>query len=103
MKQLPLDHVGIAVRSIHETLPLIELITGLSRSEPERNEDQGGDLLFVGAGSGRLELLEPTRADSPIARFLEKRGPGLHHLAYRVPDLQSTLDRLKSEGVRLID
>src|SRR5688572_31567347 len=103
MKALPLDHVGIAVRSIGETLPLIELITGLSGSERERNADQGVELLFVGAGAGRLELLEPTRPDSPIARFLEKRGPGLHHLAYRVSDLQRTLDRLKADGIRLID
>ena len=103
MTPFPLDHVGIAVHSIRAMLPIIELITGHSGSDPERNDDQGVDLIFVGEGPGRLELLEPTRDDSPIARFLAKRGPGLHHLAYRVPDLAAELSRLKDAGVRLID
>ncbi|HEX7118942.1 MAG TPA: methylmalonyl-CoA epimerase [Longimicrobiales bacterium] len=103
MEQLPLDHVAIAVASIEEALPTFELVTGAEGSPRERVESQGVDVVFVGAGTGRLELLEPAAPDSPVARFLEKRGPGLHHLAYRVPDLEAALARLAAAGVQLID
>ncbi|HEX6940124.1 MAG TPA: methylmalonyl-CoA epimerase [Longimicrobiales bacterium] len=103
MKQLPLDHVAIAVASIEEALPTFELLTEAGGSPRERVESQGVDVVFVGTGIGRLELLEPISPDSPVARHLEKRGPGLHHLAYRVRDLEATLARLAAAGVRLID
>jgi methylmalonyl-CoA epimerase len=103
MKQLPLDHVAIAVPSIAGALPVYELLTGGSGSPAERVEAQGVNVAFVGEGTGRIELIEPLSPDSPVGRFLQKRGPGLHHLAYRVPDLEATLRRLQEEGVRLID
>lgn len=94
MDQLPLDHVAIAVPSIAQAMPLFELLTGGHGSPPERVESQGVEVAFVGTGTGRLELLQPTAPDSPVARFLDRRGPGLHHLAYRVPDLEAALTRL---------
>jgi methylmalonyl-CoA/ethylmalonyl-CoA epimerase len=103
MHALLLDHVAIAVDSIAETLPLLELITGQTGSMRETNLDQGVELVFVGTGQGRVELLEPTDTDTPVGRFLAKRGPGLHHIAYRVSDLPSVLRQLKASGVRLID
>jgi methylmalonyl-CoA/ethylmalonyl-CoA epimerase len=103
MDQLPLDHVAIAVPSIAHAMPLFELLTGGHGSPSERVESQGVEVAFVGTGTGRLELLEPTAPDSPVARFLDRRGPGLHHLAYRVPDLEAALARLKEAGIQLID
>ncbi|MFS8636884.1 MAG: methylmalonyl-CoA epimerase [Gemmatimonadota bacterium] len=103
MEQRLLDHVAIAVASIDEALPVFELLTGGVGSPRERVESQGVDVVFVGTGVGRVELIEPVSPDSPVARFLEKRGPGLHHLAYRVPDIEAALARLSAAGMRLID
>jgi methylmalonyl-CoA/ethylmalonyl-CoA epimerase len=101
--ELPLDHVAIVVRSIAEMQPLFESLTGGAGSARERVDAQGVEVVFVGGGAGRLELLEPTRPDSAIGRFLEKRGPGLHHVAYRVPDIAAALAGLAARGVELID
>jgi methylmalonyl-CoA epimerase len=101
--KLPLDHVAIAVPSIAAVLPFFELITGARGSAPERIEGQGVSASFIGTGGGRVELIEPTSADSTVSRFLEQRGPALHHIAFRVPDLQRTLDRLAAAGIELID
>ncbi len=100
---LPLDHIGIAVASIDEALPRFELLSGAIGSAPETIESQGVRVVFVGDGPGRLELLEPLRRDSPIGRFLERRGPGLHHIAYRVADVAAALRRLQAAGVEPID
>jgi methylmalonyl-CoA/ethylmalonyl-CoA epimerase len=101
--QLPLDHVGIAVQSLDAALPLYELLTGGRSSPPERIATQGVTVVFVGDGAGRLELIEPTGPDSPVARFLERRGPGIHHLAYRVNDIEAALRSLSAAGIALID
>lgn len=103
MKRLPLDHVAIAVPSIADSAPIYELITGGGATEPETVDEQGVIVTFIGTGDGRIELIEPTTPESPVAKFLARRGPGLHHLAYRVEDLASTLDELDEAGVRLID
>lgn len=103
MTELPLDHVALAVPSIADALPLYEFLTGGRGSPRERVEQQGVELTFVGAGPGRIELLEPLGPDSPVARFLERRGPGLHHIAYRVADVQAQLGRLTAAGMRAID
>ncbi|HEX7049773.1 MAG TPA: methylmalonyl-CoA epimerase [Longimicrobiales bacterium] len=100
---LTLDHVAIATQSIARALPLFESLTGARGSPPERVDAQGVAVAFVGEGDGRLELIEPLGPQSPVARFIERRGPGLHHLAYRVPDLESALARLSAAGVPLID
>lgn len=100
---LPLDHVAIAVESIATSLPIYESLLGASGSPVEHVASQGVSVSFVGTGAGRIELLEPTSADSPVGRFLARRGPGLHHIAYRVPDIDAELARLEADGVQLID
>ncbi len=102
MEPLVLDHVAIAVASIAQALPTFETLLGATGSEPERVEAQGVAVSFVGAGAP-LELIEPLTQESGVARFLAKRGSGVHHLAYRVADLAGTLDTLAARGVELID
>ncbi len=98
-----LDHVGVAVDSLATAIAELAPVLGATASPAEVVEGQGVRVRFLGEGPGRLELLEATSADSPIARHLERRGPGLHHLAFRVPDLEDALRRLDAAGVRLID
>jgi len=101
--ELPLDHVAIAVPSLADAQPIFEALMGGESSPREHIPTQAVDVLFIGVGSARLELLEPAGSDSPVARFLAKRGPGLHHIAYRVPDLAAALARLAAAGTELID
>lgn len=101
--ELPVDHIAIAVPSIALAQPLFEKMTGGTASPRERVEAQGVDVVFIGAGPARIELLEPHSAESPVGRFLAKRGQGLHHIAYRVDDLAETLKALAVDGTRLID
>jgi methylmalonyl-CoA/ethylmalonyl-CoA epimerase len=101
--QHPLDHVGIAVPSIAAALPVFEFLGGVSGSRIERVESQGVDVVFVGTTGCRVELIQPIRPDSTVARFLERRGAGLHHIAYRVADLDAELERLAGEGWALVD
>ena len=103
MTARPLDHVGIAVHSLDESLPLFESITGGKGHGRERVEQQGVEVVFLGSGDGRLELLAPTRDDSAVAKFLAKRGPGMHHLCYRVDDVAAELARYRAAGAQLID
>jgi len=103
MEPLVLDHVAIAVASIAQALPSFETLLGARGSEPERVEAQGVAVSFLGERGAALELLEPLTPESGVARFLAKRGSGVHHLAYRVADLAGTLDALAARGVELID
>ena len=98
-----LDHVAIAVSSIDDVLPQYETLIGAGGSVPERVESQGVRVVFLGSGPGKVELLEPLHADSPVARFLEKRGPGLHHVAYRVADIDAALAEQIAAGIQPID
>lgn len=98
-----LDHVGIAVQSLDDALPVFESITGCKGYGRERVEQQGVEVIFLGTGDGRLELLAPTRDDSAVAKFLGKRGPGMHHLCYRVADVRAELERYRAAGAKLID
>lgn len=99
MDSLPLDHVGVAVASIEEAAPLFELVTGHGLSPVEEIESQGVNVAFVGP----VELLEPRGPDTPVGRFLERRGPGLHHLGFRTTDIRGDLERLREEGLELVD
>ena len=98
-----IDHLGIAVHSLEEASRFYRDVLGWICEGSEEIPDQKVRVVFFQVGEVRIELLEPTTDDSPIARFLERRGPGLHHVAYRVEDLPATLAALKSAGVQLID
>jgi methylmalonyl-CoA/ethylmalonyl-CoA epimerase len=97
-----LDHVGIAVASIEESLDVYRAL-GLAESGRETVEAQGVVTAFLPLGETRLELLEPTNAESPVAKFLAKRGPGVHHLCFAVADLERSLADLKARGFRLVN
>lgn len=99
MPDLPLDHVAIAVPDLGEACHLFELLTGGACSPTEEISTQGVNVRFLGS----VEILEPRGPDTPVGRFLERRGPGLHHVAYRVADLPSELARLREAGIELID
>lgn len=96
-----LDHVGIAVTSIETALGVYEAL-GLAVTRRERVESQGVSTAFLPVGGTRLELLEPTGPDSPIAKVLAKRGPGVHHVCFSVGDLEDALAHLKARGFRLV-
>ncbi len=98
-----ISHIGIAVKSIEESMSFYQDVLGMEFEGTEVVEEQKVKVAFFVIGESRIELLEPTSSDSPVARFLEKNGPGVHHLAYEVADLQERLAQLKAEGVRLID
>ena len=98
-----LDHVGIAVASLEQAVAFYRDALGLEIDVTEEVESQRVRAHFVGVGGAALELLEATSDTSPIARFVDRRGPGLHHITLRVDDLALTLERLKSRGIRLID
>ena len=98
-----IDHVGIAVRSLDESIPFYRDTLGLPLHDIEEVPDQKVRTAVFLSGENRIELLEPTSPDSPIARFLEKRGEGIHHLALRVEDVESALGRVREAGCRLID
>jgi len=95
------DHIGIAVTSIDEALPVYRAL-GLRETRREEVPSQKVRTAFLPAGEPSIELLEPTSTDSPIAGFLEKRGPGIHHLCFAVDDLDGMLDALAGAGYRLI-
>jgi len=96
-----LDHLGIAVKSLAAAKAIYEKL-GLSISEEETVPAEKVRLVMVPVGDTRLELLEPLASDSAIAKFIEKRGEGLHHVCMRVPDLAAAVEKLKSENVRLV-
>jgi len=97
-----LDHIGIAVSSIDQALGVYEAL-GLKESGRELVESQAVRTAFLPLGETQLELLEPSGADSPVAKFLAKRGPGIHHVCFAVHDLESALDDLKRRGFRLVN
>ena len=101
MKKPTLDHIGIAVRSI-DAAKVYEAL-GLTIDHVETVETQGVKTAFLSVGDSHLELLEPTGPDSPVAKFIEKRGEGIHHICLRVDDIDAHLARLESEGFRLIN
>lgn len=96
-----IDHLGIAVRSLEQSKQFYEKL-GIRVLPEETVEQEKVRLAMVPLGESRIELLEPTSEDSPIAKFLAKRGEGLHHVSLRVSDLPGTVERLKKSGVRLV-
>lgn len=98
---LTIDHLGIAVKSLSSAKSLYEKL-GMQVSPEETVEQEKVRVVMIPAGESRLELLEATSDDSTIAKFIAKRGEGLHHVCMRVPDLRSAVDELKQGGVRLV-
>lgn len=98
-----IDHLGIAVRSLDAALEFYEKQLGLEVGLRETVEQERVHVAMLPAGASRIELLEATGPDSVIAKFIEKRGQGLHHVAVKVPDLAATVERLKSGGARLLN
>ncbi len=101
MAKPTLDHIGIAVRSLDNAE--IYSALGLSVDHVERVESQGVKTAFIRVGDANLELLEPLLPDSPVGKFIEKRGEGIHHICFRVTNLESHLENLKRKGFRLIN
>jgi methylmalonyl-CoA/ethylmalonyl-CoA epimerase len=100
---LKVDHVGIAVEGLDERLPFWRDLLGLAVTGTAAVATEGVRVAFLPAGESRVELLEPTRPDSPIAKFLAKRGEGIHHITFEVDAIQPLLDRLRAAGVALLD
>jgi methylmalonyl-CoA/ethylmalonyl-CoA epimerase len=101
--RVTIDHVGIAVSSLEDALAFYRDALGLTVEPPEEVASQRVRAHFIAAGGTALELLEATADDSPIAKYVAKRGPGLHHITLRVDDIAAALGRLRARGVRLID
>ena len=100
---MTIDHIGIATRGIDETARFWCEALDLDITETEEVPEQKVRVAMLGIGESRIELLEATSDDSPISKFLEKRGPGIHHIAVRVDDIRGTLAKLKQKSARLID
>jgi methylmalonyl-CoA/ethylmalonyl-CoA epimerase len=98
-----IDHVGVAVEDVDAAVALYADGLGLEVEHREVVEEQGVDAALLGVGDGHVELLAPLGPDTPVGRYLAKRGPGLHHVAYAVDDIDAVLDTLRSRGLRLID
>ena len=99
----PVDHIGIAVRDLDEGKHLYGTVFGLALVFEEEVPTERVRVAAYDGGGLRLELLASTDPDGPIGRFIEKRGPGIHHVCYRVDDVAATLDALKAQGVRTLD
>jgi len=98
-----IDHIGVAVEDLDAAIALHEQAYGLSLEHREVVDDQGVEAVLLEVGDGHVELLAPLAPDTAVGRFLASRGPGLHHVAYRVTDIQATLATLRERGLQLID
>lgn len=99
---MKIDHLGIAVRSISDSLAFYRDALGLAFEGTETIEDQAVNVALLPVGESRIELLEPLSDESPVGRFIAKRGEGLHHICYEVEDIDSKLNELRSRGLRLL-
>jgi len=100
---MKIDHIGIATGGIEEVANFYREALGLNFEEVEEVSEQKVRVAMLPIGESRIELLEPTTSDSPISKFLAKRGPGIHHVAIQVDDIRESLRKMKQEGARLID
>jgi methylmalonyl-CoA epimerase len=98
-----IDHVGVAVEDMDAALTLYRDTLGLPLAHRETVEEQGVDAALLDVGEGHVELLAPLGPDTPVGKYLVRKGPGLHHVAYAVDDIETELDRLRDAGLRLID
>ena len=100
---MKIDHLGIAVKAVADAAKMYETVLGLKVSGMDQVDDQGVKVAMLDIGESRFELLEAIRPDSPIGKFVAKRGEGLHHIAVQVDNIEASLAQLKAAGVRLID
>jgi methylmalonyl-CoA/ethylmalonyl-CoA epimerase len=98
-----IDHVGVAVDDLDAALNLYERVLGMPLVHRETVEEQGVEAVLLDVGEGHVELLKPLGEDTPVGKFLARKGPGLHHVAYAVSDIEATLAELDDQGVELID
>ncbi len=98
-----IEHIGIAVKNIDESLKYYEGILGLKCYKIEEVADQKVKTAFLQIGETKIELLEATSSESPVAKFIEKRGEGVHHIAFAVNNIEDTLSEVEEKGIRLID
>ncbi len=98
-----IEHIGIAVKNLAEANKIYKAILGSENYKTETVESEGVDTSFFKIGESKIELLAATRPDSPIAKFIEKRGEGIHHIAFNVTDIKAEITRLKSEGFILLN
>jgi len=103
MKALKLDHVGIAVKNLDETLKFYTDVLGLDLAETEIVEEQKVKVAFLPIGDTEVELLESTSEDGPIAKYIERSGEGVQHLAFRVENIEEAIADMQSKGMRMID
>jgi len=103
MKVVKLDHIGIAVKSIEEAKSIYHDILGMPHEKSETVEEQKVTTGFFPVGDTEVELLESTAPDGPVAKFIEKKGEGVQHLAFQVDNIEEALEELKAKGIRLID
>ena len=103
LDSVTLDHLGVAVESLAEAVNFYQRILGLALSGYETIPQEKTKVALLALGENRIELLEPTEPDSPVGRFLRKRGEGLHHICLRVPDLAGLIARLNQSGIKLIN
>ena len=98
-----IEHIGIAVKKLEDSIPFYEKLLGRSCYAVEEVQEQKVRTAFFKVGETKIELLEPTDPESPVARFIEKRGEGMHHIAFSVKDLEGKLKTAEESGIRLID
>jgi len=98
-----IEHIGIAVKSLDEAIPYYENVLGLKCYAVEEVKDQRVKTAFFKVGQTKIELLETTDPEGPIGKFIEKRGEGIHHLAYAVKNIEGAISEMESKGVQMID
>lgn len=98
-----INHIGVAVTSLDEAIPFYRDSLGMAFMGTEEVAEQKVKVAFLQVGESKIELLEPTSEESPVARFLDKNGPGIHHIAYEVEDIEAAIGKLEAAGARMID
>jgi len=98
-----IDHIGVAVEDLDESIALYRDHLGMREQHRETVEEFGVEAALLEIGGSHVELLTPTQPDSGVAKFLERKGPGMHHVAYRTDDIEAVLERMRAAGMRLID
>jgi methylmalonyl-CoA/ethylmalonyl-CoA epimerase len=98
-----IDHIGVAVEDLEEAIQLYRDRLGMAEQHRETVEEQGVEAVLLEIGDSHVELLAPLSSETPVGRFLERQGPGMHHVAYRTDDIDAALDAVRKAGMRLID